>query len=81
MDEFRLVRGFSTLDAAAAAVNALVQGGIEHGATSLRAAGGVYLVIVEPASAEEHAFAERLLAGHLRAARSPGGSAGRPPWQ
>lgn len=78
MDEFRLVRGFSTLDTAAAAVNALVQAGIEHGATTLRAAGGVYLVIVDAASAQERALAEQVLgaAGRQPPAR-PGAGAVR----
>lgn len=79
MDASPLVRGFSTLDAAAGAVNALVQGGIEHGATSLRAAGNVYLVIVEVHSAEERAYAERLLAGTGGWARSVERGTGLPP--
>lgn len=64
MDCPRLVRGFQTLEAAASAVNALCDAGIDHGAIGMRAAAaGVYLVIVQPADAGERALAEAVLAG------------------
>ena len=64
MESLRLVRGFKTLEAAAAAVNALCDAGVEHGAIGLRAASaGVYLVVVQAADASELALIEQVLAG------------------
>ena len=64
MDIPRIVRGFKTLESAAAAVNALCDAGVEHGAIGLRAAAaGIYLVVVQPADDAERDVIERVLAG------------------
>jgi hypothetical protein len=67
MDSLRLVRGFDALESAAAAVNALVEAGVEHGAITMRSAAvGVYLVVVQAANPQQRDLAQQVLAGIAR---------------